>query len=1732
MATDTAVHQIATAWQCFAAGNLDDALSLARDAYAASPMHRKVCAALGFFLIQAGLLDDAAAVLQPAIENDPEYAPLHWYNGYLRSRQGDVAGAALAFQCACELDPGLDEAAFALAWALHDLGRTKEALPWASHALTLMRTPARLMQMGWLQQVLGNLELAVQAYREAIAGFDPQAAEQPRLRLHLSQCLVRLGQSAEAALLLRDAVKQWPDNAELRTEAAWREHAQGHFPYALQLARDLVRDHPHRAESWHLLGVLHQDSGDLKAADQAFLEAHQRDLGLTDALVRRARIQREFKQFEGAKWLLGLALQHRANDDAAQDQLAQILLDLQETDEARRLLHRRLRVRPDSADLWRLLAVGQLRKQRPQAAARALRKALSLEPGSVEAQRMLGWLSLEEGELVQAVSIVRHLVARLPHDTAAQVQAAFVLSRAGHLAEAEHWAQKAVAQAPALAEAWRALSHVRLRQGWLSEAEFAVQQALQLVPGQPDSLRHLGWVLLASARLGEAQLAFLRAIEAVPGDPVPKLELGEAQRRAGQFTVALQGVNALLAARPTWQPALLLRARLMVEGGVDGAADTCAQLLRSDVRNADAVKVCLRLTGLGNPRARRLLSMAALDVLRTVWRDAIVEASHTQGQAYLAMLIRAASEDMDTDPWIATAALYANALSPQSTAVGLAVQARDWYRGLKVRSGLAPFAAAPLHRRSDERPRIAYVASQLHQSLLRRVLAAHTADQAQVFLYTCHPFYGLPSHIHLLPLVPETLAESCAANRIDVVIDVGGLHPFEGQFGLLEAYARRLAPVQLGWLGCWGSTGGLFDGLLADDAAIPPQHAVGYEEPVFPLRGGQWCWDPPLAAPDTRPPPSLTHGGTTYGVTARSLKLSEPCLDAFARVVARTPMSTIRFIGRVADDWPLRRQVLACMHAHGVGTGRVFFDPFRPHAAYLEWFGRVDVVLDSFPFNGGLSLLDPLWMGVPVVTLAGSWAGARQGASVLAALGLTGWVAENEQGFCDTAIAIANNRGALSAHRAALRSRIRGSALLDGRRVASQIEQICAQLTRASTAIAFAADAKTRTRAHAQWALDGWLSQPRCISLPTPASDATPDLSVVVVLFNQAGLSRRTLQALADQQGVRFETIVVDNASSDRTPQLLNQLQGARIVRNTANLGFLRAANQGAELATGRYLAFLNSDAILQEGALAAALQAIQADCRIGALGGRVVLTDGGLQEAGNVIFCDGSAAGIGRAEDPFGYAARAARSTDYVSGVFLLTPVPLWRRLGGFDEAFAPAYYEDTDYCVRVWQTGMRVVYEPAVLLEHLEWGSATGESATHLMQHNRELFCERHSAWLQDQPRPAAQPLDADPWRSPEDHPRRPRVLFVDNEVPHMFKGGGLPRARLMLQALRDWPVTLFPLWALHDDWRAVYASLPGSVEVALGHGMAGLEAFLERRLGVYDVLLVSRPPNLQALQPLRTRRPELFAGMRLVYDAEALFAMRDIAMAEVQGRPLPVATAQARIDCEVALAADASDVLVVSDGDARHFQAAGHRTHILSHGIAVRRGVPGLSRRSGLLFIGALHPGTPNEDGLLWFIREVLPLLRQNTPIAPKLSVVGVCLSDKVAAFAGPDITVLGPQDSLEPHYDAARVFVAPVRFAGGVPAKVIEAAANGLPTVASALLVQQLGWRDGLDIVGARDALTFASGITRLLDDDVAWQNQQHAAWQQCAQRYDPELFGRALRAVLNATDAGGSKAQRP
>ncbi len=959
-------------------------------------------------------------------------------------------------------------------------------------------------------------------------------------------------------------------------------------------------------------------------------------------------------------------------------------------------------------------------------------------------------------------------------------------------------------------------------------------------------------------------------------------------------------------------------------------------------------------------------------------------------------------------------------------------------------------------------------------------------------------------------------------------MDTVGLHAFHGQAPVLRALRRRIAPLQCGWFGGWGTGAGLFDLLIADATAIPDSIRDLYGEAVLRLDGGQWSWTPPASAPAVGPLPAAARGGVTFGCAVRGFRLNRRCLERWADLLAAVPGSRLLLLGRHGRDWEFRPRFAALLAERGLDPERVGYHLHRPYGDHLRVYRQIDIALDSFPANGGLCLPDALWMGVPVVTLAGGGEdkgglAERQGASILESAGCSGWIARDPDRYVRIATELAADLDGLAEIRRTLRDRLRASPLLDPRRIASQLEAAWTRMRDGMREVSTAEDLKSRCRAVARRDVADWLAQGRSLSMPGPSApdvstpDARPDISVVLVLHNQAGLSLQTLTALADQRGVTFETIIVDNASRDETADLLTRIQGATILRNEDNAGFLLAANQGAACARGRHILFLNNDALPHRDALAAALRRLDGDPAIGVVGGRILHVDGALQEAGCIAFSDGSTAGYGRGEDPDRPEFRFVRDADFVSGAFLMIPHPLWQALDGFDTGLAPAYYEDADLCFRVRRAGFRIVYDPAVLLTHVEGGSAIGaDAAAGMMRANRRPFLVRHADELRRRPAPAASHPQRDRWASVP----APRVLVLDNMVPHQAGGAGNPRARLLLQSLHGCHVTFFPLWGGDESWDEVYATLPDSVEVMLGEHAGTLESFLERRRDLYDILLVSRPPNMALVADIMRRRSALFAGMRLVYDAEALFALRDIGAAAVGGRPLPRAEAKRLLKAELDLAASADCVLAVSEREARLFAEGGARTvHVLSHGVPLRAGTPPWETRDGFLFVGALTPGSPNEDSLLWLARDILPRLNDRLGRTLPVTIIGECRSGRIAALASDQIRLAGRAEDIGPWYDRARVFVAPTRFGAGVALKVIEAVRSGIPVAATDLLVRQLGWQSGVQLLGARDADGFAAAMARLHEDAALWNRVRDAASLKAAAQFSPETFASTLRGAL-------------
>ncbi len=658
-------------------------------------------------------------------------------------------------------------------------------------------------------------------------------------------------------------------------------------------------------------------------------------------------------------------------------------------------------------------------------------------------------------------------------------------------------------------------------------------------------------------------------------------------------------------------------------------------------------------------------------------------------------------------------------------------------------------------------------------------------------------------------------------------------------------------------------------------------------------------------------------------------------------------------------------------------------------------------------------------------------------------------------------------------------------------------------------------EAKHSSRKLARTALEFFLSSRSKIILP---SSPQPRLSILLVAFNQAELTFKCLLSLIENTPQDAEVIIVDNGSYDETQDLLNQLEGALIIRNEENLHFIRGANQAATEARGEYILFLNNDTQILPGSIQSALNTIETAADIGAVGGKLILPDGSLQEAGSIIWDDGSCIAYGRGDNPFASQYMFMRDVDFCSAAFLLTRRKTFFDLGGFDEVYKPAYYEDSDYCFKLWKKGLRVVYDPNAAVIHFEFGSSTiKENAIQLQIANRKIFVENYATELSKQPDPkVANFLEARTHLPPVK-----KILFIDDRVPHPTIGSGFPRAHALLLSLGrlNCFVTCYPMFFINEDWSSAYSDVPQEVEIILGAGHLSLQKFLEERKDFYDAVIISRSPNMQIVQQLRQKREDLFQNMRVIYDSEALFSMREAQLRLAKGEKISEEEIQKLTQKEITLAEGSDVVLSASHGEQEVMSSnLSQPVHVLGHCLTIAPTSRTFSERKGLLFVGAIHDEeSPNADSIRWFVKEIFPLIQKKSDM--HLTIAGIDHSDSIATFAGDRIHVAGYVEDLTELYNDARIFIAPTRFAAGIPLKIFDAAAHGVPIVSTSLLGQQLGWINDEELLLADNAEDFAESCIKLYNNPELWQKLRDNSLNRVMKDCSPESFDQTLKRIL-------------
>jgi GT2 family glycosyltransferase/glycosyltransferase involved in cell wall biosynthesis len=637
------------------------------------------------------------------------------------------------------------------------------------------------------------------------------------------------------------------------------------------------------------------------------------------------------------------------------------------------------------------------------------------------------------------------------------------------------------------------------------------------------------------------------------------------------------------------------------------------------------------------------------------------------------------------------------------------------------------------------------------------------------------------------------------------------------------------------------------------------------------------------------------------------------------------------------------------------------------------------------------------------------------------------------------------------------------------------------------------------------------------VSLPRPEG---PLVSVVMLLYGGWELARRAIAALAEHTEPCFELVLVDNASPDDSLARIEELvEGATIIRNEVNRGFGGASNQGAELARGRYLCFLNSDALVEPGWLPPLLETLE-EADVGATVPLYLNEDGTVQEAGSVVDSIGHCHAVGGGGDPRDFQYRFRREVDFASAACMLVRRELFLELGGFDEAYSPGYFEDTDLCFKLSERGLRTIYEPRSRVVHVRHGSGTSESARLTMESHRDVFVERWGERLVRRPRLVEVAQEPRQMLAARDAEALDRILVIDDRVPFTDRGSGDPRmARLLGELAALWPSARITLLAEsgRDAERYAEPLLQQGIEVVCPP--VDWQAWFEERRFHYGVVIVSRQQNVARFEGYlsATQRQAL-----RIFDTEAFTFQRLERLGEIlppgKHRDEVRAEAAKTRETEIRATQEADLVFCVSDEEARFIAeiAPGKPAFVLTSVVEPLDAAPGFDERRDLVFFGGFlaGSGSPNEDSLSYLVKDVLPHFWEEHPDVT-LNVIGADMSDSARALAGPRVNIVGYVDEPAQWLAKARLHVNPTRFGSGVKLKFLDSMAAGVPFVTTTVGAEGIPLGDLRASVIADDPAEMARLIAGLYTDRAAWTRVQRHLLELAATRFDRASFQRTL-----------------
>lgn len=596
-------------------------------------------------------------------------------------------------------------------------------------------------------------------------------------------------------------------------------------------------------------------------------------------------------------------------------------------------------------------------------------------------------------------------------------------------------------------------------------------------------------------------------------------------------------------------------------------------------------------------------------------------------------------------------------------------------------------------------------------------------------------------------------------------------------------------------------------------------------------------------------------------------------------------------------------------------------------------------------------------------------------------------------------------------------------------------------------------------------------------------------VTVVIPVYNQLDATLRCLASIQKNwPKTPIEVLVVDDSSTDETAITVKSIPGCRYICHSENLGFLRSCNRAIDFCESPYVMLLNNDTTVTEGWLDSLVDLIANDETVGLVGSKLIYPDGRLQEAGGIIWSDGSGWNYGRLQDADLPDYNYVREVDYVSGAAILFLKETFVSLGRFDERYLPAYYEDTDFAFKVREAGLRVVYQPASKIVHYEGVSHGTDESQGIKQHqltNRKVFHEKWKSTLEENHYPNSESLFSARDRSAG----KTTILVIDHYVPQFDKDAGSRSTMMYLEAMLR---SGFNVKFLGDNFykHEPYTSQLQQMGIEVLHGpyyQKHWKQWLLENSAQIDVIYLMRPhiagKYIDIVNSLVPKPKTIYFGHDLHY-------LRLLRQFEVEQDSQYRKDADKWKKIEFDLFSKVDRVFYPSIVEVEEIIKEDASINVRAIPLyaydCTMEVVKDYEASSNIMFVGGFnHP--PNLDGVRWFLEEIFPRVLSEIPDI-KIHIAGSHMPEALRSLASDNVVIHGfvSDKELEDLYRSTVLSVVPLRFGAGVKGKVLEGMYQGTPVVTTTIGAE--GIANGSEAITIVDSSEdFAEAIVALYRD---------------------------------------------